>query len=281
MIEFLQGYNLDIEILDVLDIGIVAFVIYKILGFISESRAEQLIKGVLILVVLTVLTDVLQLHTFHWILKEGMAVGILALVIVFQPELRRALEYMGRSKILNNKITHMSDEAGRKIVRELVSAVISGSKIKQGMLIIIERETSLTDICETGTRIDATITAELIENIFYEKAPLHDGAIIIRGDRIHSAGCVLPLTQNTNLSKEFGTRHRASLGISEHSDCISIVVSEETGLISICEDGVLERFKDAVKLKNKLSAVYNNQENKIFKGFKNAVSSSKKEDKNV
>ncbi|MHC1724226.1 MAG: diadenylate cyclase CdaA [Aminipila sp.] len=233
-----------ISITDAIDVCIVAFIIYKVLGFIRESRAEQLVKGLLVLVLATLASDQFHLYTLNWILKGTMTLGVLALVIVFQPELRRGLEYVGRSKLVKAPFGQFDKEKAKNITAQFIKAVDDFSANKVGALIILERETSLTDIAETGTMLNAEISTELLGNIFYEGAPLHDGAVIVRGDKIYAAGCVLPLTQNKNLSKELGTRHRAGIGITENSDAITLIVSEETGIISIAVDGKLSRFLD-------------------------------------
>ena len=240
---------------DILDILIVTFIIYKLLHFIRETRAEQLAKGLLFLMVATLLSKVLQLYTLHWILSGVMTVGLIAVVVIFQPELRRGLEYLGRSKF-SNVLSEVDKEEAKYMVGQLVEAVDSMSASHTGALIVIEREISLNDIAETGTIIDAAISSQMIGNIFYEGAPLHDGALIIRGSRIHAAGCVLPLTQNKNLNKELGTRHRAGIGITENSDALVIIVSEETGIISLAQNGKLTRFLDVKKVEKALFNLY-------------------------
>lgn len=253
-----------IGIADVLDIAIVSFIIYKILGFIKETRAVQLIKGLLILVALIFLSDKFDFYTLNWILENTFNLGVIALVIVFQPELRRALEYVGRSKFIRPQFSQLDKEKAKMITSSIIKSVDYFSANKVGALIIMERETMLTDIAETGTVIDAEISTELLGNIFYEGAPLHDGATIVRADRILAAGCVLPLSQNKTISKELGTRHRAGIGITENSDAISLIVSEETGIISIAVDGKLSRFLDIKTVEKTLLNIYlsqNQQEN--------------------
>ena len=241
MENFLNNIMSSIGITDVLDILIVAFIAYKVLGFIRETRAEQLAKGLLVLVVATVLSDVFQLYTLHWLLSGFMTVGLIAIVVIFQPELRRALEHLGRSR-LSNIMSDIDKDEAKRMVAEIVRAIDAMSTSKTGALMVIEREITLNDIVETGTVIDASISAEMIGNIFYEGAPLHDGALIIRADRLYAAGCVLPLTQNKGLNKELGTRHRAGIGITENSDALVIIVSEETGVVSVAQNGQLTRF---------------------------------------
>lgn len=258
-------------ITDAIDILIVAFVIYKVLGFIKESRAEQLVKGLLVLVLTTFLSDQFHLYTLNWILKGTMTLGVIALVIVFQPELRRGLEYVGRSKLVKAPFGQLDKEKAKTITASFIKAVDNFSTNKVGALIILERETSLTDIAETGTLLNADISAEILGNLFYEGSPLHDGAVIVRGDKIFAAGCVLPLTQNKNLSKELGTRHRAGIGITENSDAITLIVSEETGIISIAVDGKLSRFLDIKTVEKTLLNLFlntsDNEKNVAAKGL--------------
>ena len=244
-----------VGITDVLDIAIIAFLIYKLLGFIRETRAEQLAKGLLLLVIATVLSKWLHLYTLHWLLSGILSAGLIAIVVIFQPELRRALEYLGRSRI-TNVFGEVDKEEAKRIVGQFVEAVESMSASRTGALMVIEREISLNDIVETGTVIDAQITAQMIGTIFYEGTPLHDGAVIVRGDKLYAAGCVLPLTQNKELNKELGTRHRAGIGITENSDALVIIVSEETGVISIAQNGKLTRFLDGKKIEKKLLNLY-------------------------
>ena len=271
MKNFFSNIISGIGINDFIDILVVAFVVYKILGFIRQSRAEQLVKGLLVILGATALSDLLHLYTLNWLVKSSLAVGVIALVVVFQPELRRGLESLGRSNILKTKFSQLDKNKAEDLANKFVDSVDGLSNSRTGALIIIERETALTDICETGTKIDAEISEELIGNIFYEGAPLHDGAVIIRGERMHSAGCVLPLTQNSNLPSSLGTRHRAGIGITEHSDAISIIVSEETGIISVAKDGKLNRFLDKDGLRKILLDGYFNNEDDIVKGIRGVV----------
>lgn len=275
---FFDNIVSSIGITDVLDILIVAFIVYKVLGFIRETRAEQLAKGLLILVIITLASKALHLYTLNWILSGLMTVGVVALVVIFQPELRRALEHLGRSRFVN-VLNGVDKEEAKRMVLEMVEAIDSMSSSRTGALIVIEGEITLNDIVETGTVIDAAVSAEMIGNIFYEGAPLHDGALIIRSDRLHAAGCVLPLTQNKQLSKELGTRHRAGIGITENSDAMVIIVSEETGVISIAQNGNLTRFVDVKKIEKTLLGMYFDGDRKytfterinmILRGGKNA-----------
>ena len=255
MNQFFQNIISNIGLNDVLDILIVAFLFYKLLGFIRETRAEQLAKGILILIVVALLARLLNLYTLQWILSNLVNVGLIAIVIIFQPELRRLLENLGRNKLISN-FSGIDLEEAEEITDEIKDALLSMSKSRTGALIVIERETTLTDIIETGTVIRARINREMICNIFYEGAPLHDGALIIRGDKLEAAGCVLPLTEDKKLSKELGTRHRAGIGITENSDALVFIVSEETGIISKAEDGKLERRLSADRIREILDQIY-------------------------
>lgn len=229
-----------VALTDILDILIVAFVIYKILEFIRESRAEQLVKGILFIIFAMLVSDALHLYTLNWILNSAMTLGAFAIVIIFQPELRNGLEHMGRGRWFRSLIKVNSNQA-KKIIENVVQAIKCASEKKTGELIVLEQRTPLTNISQTGTFLNADISAEIIGNIFYEGAPLHDGAVIIRGDKIYAAACVLPLTENKNLPSELGTRHRAGIGISEISDAFVLIVSEETGQISIAREGKIRR----------------------------------------
>ena len=239
----------------VLDILVVAFLIYKVLGFIRDSRAQQLVKGLGLLMVAFLLSDVLHLYVLNWILRGTMTVGLIAVIVLFQPELRRGLERMGRGGIFGRS-GQLDKSKAKKVTDEFVEAIDAFSSTKTGALIVIEREVSLGDIAETGTILDAELTAEALGNIFYKGAPLHDGAVIIRDDRIYAAGCVLPLTASLELSRDLGTRHRAAIGITENSDAVVLIVSEENGVISVARGGRLKRFLDSKELEKVLLNLY-------------------------
>ena len=256
MQEFLERTLSGVGLNDVLDIAITTFLIYALLNFIKETRAQQLIKGLGIIIVVYFAADFLKLHTIGWILSETFTIGIFALIVVFQPEIRRALEVIGRTHIKGARKSVIDKEKAKHIVDEISSAVDDFAKSKTGALIVIEREISLVDIAETGTYIKADISAELIKNLFYLGSPLHDGAVIISHDKILAAGCVLPLTENKDLNKSLGTRHRAGIGITENSDALTIIVSEETGVISVAEEGRLERFFDKKAIQKLLLDLY-------------------------
>jgi diadenylate cyclase len=240
---------------DIVDILIITFIIYKLIGFVRSSRAEQLGKGLLFLVALSLISDWLHFYTVHWVISNVLNVGLIALIVVFQPELRRALEYIGRGRFGSRQFS-MDRVRITENVDMIVRAIDYFSQKKEGALIVIERETALSDIAETGTILDCELSEATLENIFYKGAPLHDGAVILRSDRILAAACVLPLTENPNLSKDLGTRHRAGIGISEVSDAIVLIVSEETGIISMAMDGKLSRFLDLKTVEKTLLGYY-------------------------
>lgn len=227
---------------DILDIIIVAFLIYKVLTLSKSKTAVQIVKVVCMLLVLSYLSGLLRLNALNYLVSRVIEVGIIALVVVFQPELRRTMERLGGSSIKG--ILFPKSQAGDSVstVEHTVAACRSMSRQKIGALIVFERENSLEEYFKTGTVVDAAVSAELYKNIFFPKAALHDGAVVVRNDRIAAAGCVLPLTTNPNLSRDLGTRHRAAIGITEHSDAVVVVVSEETGVISCVTGGNLRRY---------------------------------------
>ena len=256
MLENLYGLILSIEITDVLDILIVAYLLYKTFGFIKETRAQQLFRGVLLIIAVFILSQILNLSLLNWLLTRLITVGIIAVVVLFQPELRRALEQIGRRGFFKNQFKDIGKEEIYATVNKIVDAVDDFSSTRTGALMVIERETMLNDIIETGVVVDAEISVRLLGNLFYEGSPLHDGAVIIRGMRIHAASCVLPLTSRANIGKNLGTRHRAGVGISEVSDAFVIIVSEETGAISVAHNGTFRRFLDLKTLEKMLLDIY-------------------------
>jgi len=252
LFELFKGFRL----MDLLDIAIVAYVSFKAIQLIQGTRAVQLLKGLVVLVVSTKLSEWLGLYTINWILKNAMTVGAIALLIVFQPELRRALEQMGRGRFFSTPILGLGEEELNRLIDHIAGAAEELSKDKIGALMVLEKQTGLNEYIETGVKIGGNVTAELLINIFIPNTPLHDGAVIIRNDKIMAAGCYLPLTENPNLSKELGTRHRAALGVTEQSDAVAIIVSEETGVISVAKEGKLSRYLDVKTLKNMLKDIY-------------------------
>ena len=237
--DYIRKFFLVVRPMDFVDIIIVAYVCYKAIKLVRETRAVQLVKGLLVLVIVMQISHWLQLNTINYILRNTMQVGVVALLVVFQPELSRALEIVGRSNISN--ILNPADNKISDVADAISEAAESMSRDRVGALIVLERETRLGDIINSGTILNAAVSAPLLINIFVPNTPLHDGAVIIRGDIIVSASCILPLTHNDSLSRELGTRHRAALGVTENSDCVVVVVSEETGKISVATDGKMTR----------------------------------------
>src|SRR5690554_5151579 len=248
-VEFLKELFYNIRIRDFIDIAIVAYVFYKVIGLIKETRAGQLIRGIILILLATQVSDWIGLYTIHWILRNTMTVGVIALLVVFQPELRRALEHLGRSRFFSNVFISKQEDQPTKTIEEIIKAVQMLAQDKTGALIVIERETKLGDVIDTGIKMDSLVSGELLLNTFIPNTPLHDGAMIIRNNRIMAAGCFLPLTENQNLSNQVGTRHRAGLGITESSDAVVVIVSEETGIISIALNCKLYRYLDIKSLK--------------------------------
>lgn len=229
---------------DILDILILAFIFYQAVKLLKDSSAGQLLKGIVAILIIYAICGWLQLNVIYYILTSTLQIGIIALIILFQPELRRMLDTLGRrsklSEVFSTERTQPNNEALRTI-SQLVETCSYMSRTKTGALIVLERETKLGEIMKTGTIVNADITSELLKNIFFNKAPLHDGAVVIRDNRIAAAGCFLPLSANKNISSELGTRHRAGVGISETCDALVLIVSEETGSISVAEGGLLKR----------------------------------------
>ncbi|MBR3298181.1 MAG: diadenylate cyclase CdaA [Clostridia bacterium] len=238
---------------DLLDILIIAFIVYKIIDVSVNTRAFQLLKGLVVLLVIMLLSAVFNLYTVNYLLNTLLVSGIVIVIVLFQPEIRRGLAHLGRFKL---NIAGRTEADGADIVREMTNVLIRLSKRKVGALIVIERDTKLDEFLPTGTNVDAHITGALLENIFEPNTPLHDGAVIIRDGRVHYAACVLPLFNDPNISRELGTRHRAALGISSVSDCLTLVVSEETGVISYAENGKLTRYVDKAALTELLEGVF-------------------------
>ena len=259
-----------ININDVVDILIVTYIFYKVFMFIKDTRAEQVLKGIVLLFVITQISKIFKLHTLYWILIKTLDLGFIAALIIFQPELRAGLEYIGRTKFSffsKNNIS-VSEEKLNKTIEEIIEALYSLSRQKIGALIILERHTKIGDIINTGTIIDGEVSRQLLINIFIPNTPLHDGAVVIRDSEIKAAACFLPLTQSKDLSKELGTRHRAAIGVSEVSDCISLIVSEETGDVSIAKAGKIYRKISKERMTNILRSnlKITPQEKSFFKG---------------
>lgn len=236
-----------------MDIIIVALVLYKLMMVIRGTRAVQLIKGIVVLIVATTVSSWLQLDTINWLLRQTMTALVVALPIVFQPELRRALEKLGRGRFFDRSLLSLKEEDKSRMINEVVRAVQVLSKNNLGALIVIERVTGLKEYIDTGTRIDGLVSSEFLTNLFVPKTPLHDGACIIQGDRVAAAGCFLPLSDAEQV-QELGSRHRAGVGITEYSDALTIIVSEETGTISLAQEGKLHKLLDENVLKQRLTA---------------------------
>ena len=241
-----------IRIRDILDVAIVAFVIYKGTKLVRETRAVQLIKGIIILLLAMQVSGWLSLNAINFLLVNTVQVGMVALLVVFQPELRRALEKVGRSSI--GKILNSSGSENGTTIANVVTAACTMQSTKTGALIVFEREIKLADVAKTGIAINSDVSPELIINIFVPNTPLHDGAVIIGGNKIKAAACFLPLTQDNTLNQELGTRHRAAIGITEVADCVVVVVSEETGRISLAVNGQINRNITADNLEKTLKS---------------------------
>lgn len=269
---FLNGFFniiLSMSIYDLIDISIVAYIFYKIFMFIKDTRAEQVFKGIIFLLLATQLSNTFKLHTVYWISLKALDYGVIAALIIFQPEFRAGLEHIGRAKFnLFGKNVNTSEETLNRNIEEIVEALYSLSRQKIGALIIMERETRISDIINTGTIIDAEISRQLLINIFIPNTPLHDGAVVIRDSKVKAAACFLPLTESKDLSKDLGTRHRAGIGVSEVSDCITLIVSEETGGVSIAKAGKLYRDISRERMMNILRSNLktNTETRSFFKG---------------
>lgn len=243
------------QITDILDILIVAFLIYHLLMLTRQTRASAVLKGFLLLIAASWVSDLLGLTALNWVLMSVLNNGAVVLVILFQPELRKALEQIGRGALLET--SHGDDEAeNKRIIEEIVQCLLNLSRRRVGALIVFEQKVGLKDISETGTNVDAQISAPLLENIFEPNTPLHDGAVVIRSNRVMAAACILPLTEGRGISRELGTRHRAAIGVSESTDAIVLIVSEETGIISMAKGGKLTRHMDAASLTQLLDSMY-------------------------
>lgn len=226
------------------DIAIVAYIIYRLLGLIQGSRAEQLLKGVFVLLIFSAAVTLLQLDLLNWLLNKIWIVLAIALPIVFQPELRRVLEQLGQGRFLKTYYGSRTPDANRVMVQEIITAVKLMARVKVGALIVLVRENDIEEYLDSGTRMDSLVSAGLLINIFVPNTPLHDGAVVIKDGRIQSAACFLPLSSNPAVDSKLGTRHRAGLGITEVSDAIAVIVSEETGTISVARGGRLVRYLD-------------------------------------
>lgn len=250
-------------IADILDILIVAFLLYELLMLTKETRASAVLKGLVMLILASWISDLLGLTALNWVLLNVVNNGAVVLVILFQPELRKALEQIGRGAI--HKASPSDDmEQNAHIIREITSCLLTLSRRRVGALIVFEQRIGLKDIIETGTTLNSQISAALLENIFEPNTPLHDGAVVIRGSHIMAAACILSLSEGKGISRELGTRHRAALGITETTDAITLIVSEETGIISMAQNGRLTRHLDRAALEEVLTSLYHQKENGLW-----------------
>lgn len=260
---------------DIVEIIILTFVAYHILAWIKNTRAWALLKGIIVIAVFILLAAFFRMNTILWIVTNVFSIAAIAIVVVLQPELRKALEELGQKNFFSSIIAFDSGKSGDgrfsdRTINEIVKASVEMGKVKTGALIVIEQEQSLNEYERTGIDVDGIVSSQLLINIFEHNTPLHDGAVIVRGNRIVSATCYLPLSDNMALSKELGTRHRAGVGISEVTDSLTVIVSEETGKISVAYGGQLERGLDAERLKERLSGIQNKpteeKKRKLWKG---------------
>ena len=250
---------------DVLDILIVAFLIYQILRFTRQTRGSSVFKGLVIIMLVTWVSAAAKLRALNWVLVQLINTGAVLLVVIFQPELRRALEQIGRGRIMGKSRSKTNDIEIERIVNAFVDAMTRLARRRVGALIVIEGQTGLKDVIESGTLVDARISAPLLENIFEPNTPLHDGAVVIRGESVYAAACILPLTDDQSISRDLGTRHRAAIGVTETTDAIALVVSEETGVISMARGGKLSRYLDAKSLAEVLHKIYGQPQPSMLK----------------
>ena len=272
-----------ISLTNILEIVIISFVVYEILYWVKNTRAWTVLKGLVVICLFALVAAVLHLTTILWVLENITGIAVTALLIIFQPELRKALEQLGSQKIISSILSFDDGKVERgfteKTVNELVRATFEMAKVKTGALMVIERNTSLKEIERTGIEINGLVTSQLLINIFEHNTPLHDGAVVIRGNRVAAATCYLPLSDNMTISKDLGTRHRAAVGVSEVTDSLTIVVSEETGRVSVAEGGALTRIADAESLRKILAQVEKPaEESGRFKLWKGRLKNERKAD---
>ncbi len=269
-IDFLFDFNRTslhmptIRFSDILEVCIIAFLVYHILVWARNTRLWSLLKGVIVILVFILLCALLNMSTILWIVERVFSIAIIAIVVILQPELRKALEELGRKNFFSNVLSlgdiKSSGRFSDKTLNEITRACVEMAKVRTGALIVIEQNHPLTEYERTGIDVDGIVTSQLLINIFEHNTPLHDGAVIIRGDRITSATCYLPLSDNMGIGKELGTRHRAGIGVSEATDCFVIIVSEETGKISVAYEGELERALDSDRLRERLRVLQDKHE---------------------
>ena len=268
-----MGWNLTHRLgaIDIIDILIVAVIVYELLLLTRHTRGSALLKGLFLIFVIVLLSNLLGLKSLNWILVAILQNGAIVLVILFQPELRKALERMGRSRLVTKGNRKAADSERDTIIAEIVQTVTDLSRRRVGALIVFEKQTGLQDVIETGTRMNADISAPLLENIFEPNTPLHDGAVVIVDDQIMAAACILPLAEASGVSRELGTRHRAAIGITENTDAAVVVVSEETGIVSLAQDGALKRPLSVDELTAFLNSYYTTKISGIASVLRNVM----------
>ena len=264
-----------VGIWDLVDVLIVAIIFYKVYEMLKDTRAITLVKGLVVLMIVTMIASVMELHVISWLLQKTVTLLFVALPIVFQPELRRALERLGQGKFLGMD-NRLNMEEANSLVNEIDKAVFNMADKKIGALLVVEKNVGLNEIIDTGIKIDALVTSEFLMNVFIPNTPLHDGAAIIRGKRLVAAGCYLPLTDDRTLGTELGTRHRSAIGLSEQCDAVIIIVSEETGVVSIAENGRIQRYMNHDSLRQRLRPLF--QEEKVSLNFKDIITNWRKKD---
>lgn len=260
---------------DVVDILIVAVILYKVYEMLQDTRAITLLKGLIVLMIVTLLAGLLELHVISWLLQKTVTLLFVALPIVFQPELRRALERLGQGRFLGLD-QYLDVEEANTLTNEIDKAVFNMADKKIGALLVIEKNVGINEIIDTGIKIEGLITTEFLMNVFIPNTPLHDGAAVIRGKRLVAAGCYLPLTENRSLSSELGTRHRAAIGLSEQCDAVIIIVSEETGVVSVAENGRIERYMTHDSLRQRIRPLFVKE--KPSMKFKDIIANWRKKD---
>ncbi len=273
-LQILSFRSLNIRWQDIVEVIIISFLLYQIMAWIKHTKVWLLMKGIIIIIAFILLALFFEMHTIIWIVEHVLSLAVTAVIVILQPELRRALEELGRKTFVTNLITFEKPTDERfsdRTVNDLVKASFEMGKVKTGALMVIEQNVLLTEYERTGIEVDGLISSQLLINIFEHNTPLHDGAVIIRGNRVVSATCYLPLSDNMEISKELGTRHRAGVGISEVTDALTIIVSEETGHVSVTYEGKLYRNLDANELKEKISMIQNkeveeNKKRRLWKG---------------
>lgn len=273
-LETLSLRSFNIRWQDIVEVIIISFLLYQIMAWMKHTKVWLLMKGIIIIIVFILLALLFEMHTIIWIVEQVLSIVVIAIIVILQPELRHALEELGRKSFVTNLITFEKPTGERfsdKTVNDLVKASFEMGKVKTGALMVIEQNVLLTEYERTGIEVDGLISSQLIINIFEHNTPLHDGAVIIRGNRVVSATCYLPLSDNMEISKELGTRHRAGVGISEVTDALTIIVSEETGHVSVTYEGKLYRNLDTNGLREKISMIQNkeveeNKKRRLWKG---------------